>query len=277
MWVYPDDRLHHAGDLHLLRHQLAAVILLNDRRKEMKRYGWIVLVVLGLALTSCVLPVRYTTVRGTGNVITESRRVSGFDSVDLSGIGTLIIEQGDSESLEITAEDNLMPYLESRVIGSRLELGVQQFVSIQPMKDIVYHLTVIDLSAIDTSGLGNVEINSLSTAQLSIDISGSGNVNIGDLQAETLNLNVSGMGNITVAGKVNDQRVEISGAGSYQAGDMQSSTARIKISGSGNATVWAEQDLNVDISGMGTVDYFGSPVVSSDISGAGNLSSAGAK
>ena len=243
----------------------------------MKRNSLIILVVLGLALTSCGLPVRYTTVRGTGNVITESRRVSGFDAVDLSGIGTLIIQQGDSESLEITAEDNLMPYLESRVSGSRLELGVQQFVNIQPTKDIVYHLTVIDLSAIETSGLGNVEMDSLSTAQLSIDISGSGNVKIGDLQAEKLNLDVSGMGEITIAGEANDQTVEISGSGSYQAGNLQSSITRVQISGSGNAVVWADEDLNVNISGMGTVNYYGSPVISSEITGAGKLVSAGEK
>jgi hypothetical protein len=119
--------------------------------------------------------------------------------VDLSGIGTLIIEQGDSESLEISAEENLMPYLESRVVAGRLELGTRQMVNIQPTKEIVYRLKVIDLSAINTSGLGNVKIGSIETGRLNIDISGSGNVEIDNVQVKNIRLDISGLGDITLA------------------------------------------------------------------------------
>ena len=87
-----------------------------------------------VALTACGLPVRYTEVRGSGNVITESRTVAGFNAVELNGIGTLIIEQSDRESLEITAEDNLMRHIKSVVSGSRLQLGGEDFVNLRPTK-----------------------------------------------------------------------------------------------------------------------------------------------
>jgi carbon monoxide dehydrogenase subunit G len=243
----------------------------------MKKYSLLLVVMLALALTSCGFPVRYTTVRGDGNVITESRRVSGFDSVELSGIGTLIIEQGSSESLEISAEENIMPYLESRVSGGTLVLGVDQFVNIQPTEEITYRLSVIDLSEIETSGLGNVDMTSLDTTQVRIQISGSGKVTIANLMAERLEMEISGLGDISLAGSVDEQRVEVSGAGNYLAGDLESNSAVVRISGSGNATVWAKSDLNVEISGMGTVEYFGSPVIDSEISGAGRLVSVGEK
>jgi len=244
---------------------------------SMKKNFIILFALAALTLASCGFPVRYTTVRGSGDVITETRRVAGFDRVELSGIGTLIIEQGDTESLEISAEENLMPYLVSRVSGSTLNLGVEQLVNLQPTEDIIYRLTVIDLRAVETSGLGNVEIASLETSQLKIEISGSSTFTIGDLQAEKLNVDVSGMGDITVAGRAAEQRVELSGAGTYLAGELQTNSTRISISGSGNATVWAEEDLNVEISGVGAVEYFGSPVIDSEISGAGKLVSAGEK
>ncbi|HZD61139.1 MAG TPA: hypothetical protein VE439_11905, partial [Anaerolineae bacterium] len=43
-------------------------------------------------------------VTGSGNVTTESREVSGFNEISLSGRGNLIIEQGNEESLRIEAE-----------------------------------------------------------------------------------------------------------------------------------------------------------------------------
>lgn len=243
----------------------------------MKKRFIILLVVLALALTACGFPVRYTTVRGSGNVITQTRRVFGFDAVELSGVGTLIIEQGNTESLAITAEENLMPYLESRVMGDKLNLGVDDFVNIQPTEEIIYRLKVIDLKSIETSGLGIVEAGSLGTNGLRIGISGSGKITIENLQADDLNIEISGLGDIRLAGRVDKQRVELSGAGAYNAGDLESNSAYISISGSGNAVIWAKENLNAEISGKGTVEYFGSPFIDSEISGAGKLVSAGNK
>ncbi|MCJ7666613.1 MAG: DUF2807 domain-containing protein, partial [Actinobacteria bacterium] len=48
---------------------------------------------------------------GSGNVISEDRAVPGFSKISISGSGDLFIEQGDEESITITAEDNLIPLL----------------------------------------------------------------------------------------------------------------------------------------------------------------------
>jgi hypothetical protein len=58
---------------------------------------------------------------GSGNVITESRDVAGFNEIALGGIGTGIVTQGDEEALTIEAEDNLLP-----PIGSEVREGPQQ-------------------------------------------------------------------------------------------------------------------------------------------------------
>lgn len=243
----------------------------------MKRKTIFTLLILVVLVSACGFPVRYTTVRGTGNLATETRRVAGFNAVELSGVGTLIIEQGDSESLEVEAEENLLPYLESRISGNNLKIGVQQFVSIQPTKEIIYRLKVKNLNAIETSGLGNVEIDALKADRLSIEISGSGKVTIDDLQSQDIDLEISGLGDILLAGKVEEQHVELSGAGNYKAQDLQSRTAEVTISGTGNAVVWVVERLNVELSGAGKVEYYGSPAVNSEISGVGQLKSIGEK
>ncbi len=233
--------------------------------------------VLALIFASCGLPIRYTQVRGNGELAEESRKVSGFNRVELSGIGTLIIEQGESESLVISAEKNILKFLESRVRGSTLFLGTQDFVNLQPTEDITYRLSVTDLRDIETSGLGNVNLDSLETDQLTVRISGSGEVFIKSLVADTFDARISGLGMVEIAGEVGDQRIEISGAGDYVAGDLSSLNARVEISGTGDALLWVQEKIDVDISGAGSVRYYGSPVLNTEMSGLGNLQSLGEK
>lgn len=232
---------------------------------------------LAVLISGCIFPVRYTQVLGSGEVVTETRRVSGVSAVELSGIGTLIIEQGRKESLDITAEDNLLKYLKSDVNGRNLRLGVDDFVSIEPTKEIIYHLTVKNLERIEISGLGNIEIEALETSELDFEISGSGNAYIGNLQADSLNLLVSGLGNMEIGGSVEDQRIELSGAGNYDAEDLKSNKARIEISGTGKAEMWVENELDVELSGMGNLQYYGSPILSTEMSGMGTVKSLGDK
>ena len=232
---------------------------------------------LFILVSGCIFPVRYTRVLGSGKVVTETRRVSGFTAVELSGIGTLVIEQGSKESLEITAEDNILKYLKSSVYGKNLRLGVDDFMSIEPTKEIIYHLTVKNLERIEISGLGNIEIEALETSELDFEISGSGNAYIGNLQADSLNLEVSGLGNVEIGGSVEDQRIKLSGAGNYDAEDLRSSEARIEISGTGKAVMWVEKELDVELSGMGNLGYYGSPILSTEMSGIGTVKSLGDK
>ena len=243
----------------------------------MKTRIFTVLLACTIALTACGFPVRFTEVRGSGNVITETRTVAGFNAVELSGIGTLIIEQGDKEALEITAEDNLMSHIKSNVSGSRLQLGGDEFVNIHPTKDIIYRLKVKNLNQIESSGLGKVELKKLETDNLVIEISGSGRVSVDNLLATTLNLEISGLGDISINGSVKSQQVQISGAGNYRAPNLVSEAASVEISGTGSAILWVTKQLDLELSGAGKIHYYGSPQLNSDISGVGVVKNLGDK
>ncbi len=54
-------------------------------------------------------------INGSGNIITQSIDVSNFDRVSLEGSGDVYIEQGQTESLTIEADDNIQPLLETKV------------------------------------------------------------------------------------------------------------------------------------------------------------------
>lgn len=233
----------------------------------MKRH-YIALALLSLivVLTACD-----NTRRGSGNVVTEEREASGFDNVALTGIGTVEIIQGDTESVVVQAEDNIISFITTEVQDGTLILGQEENTLINPTKPIQYTVNIIEVNGLSGSGSGDISAATLETNTLDLDLSGSGSINVNSLDADSLSINLSGSGQVSLSGLVNDQQLEISGSGEYQAPELNSKTAEIDLSGSGKAVVAVEDTLDVAINGSGSVGYYGDPVVTSDISGSGSI------
>jgi len=244
----------------------------------MKRHSiWLALIVLIAASLACDIPLGVRTVRGSGNVVTEERQVSGFDSVALSGVGRVVITQGDEEALTIETDDNLMRYIETEVRNGTLELRLARNTIPIPSQSIVFRVSVVDLTSLDSSGAGSFEIGKLDTDRLKVTLSGAGDIGVDSLYATDLEVAISGAGNIELTGQVEAQEIDLSGLGSYNAPDLESQAASVRISGAGNTVIWVLDTLDVTISGAGNVEYFGSPEVTRDVSGAGRVTSRGDK
>jgi hypothetical protein len=219
-------------------------------------------------------------------VVTEERDVSGFDSVFVSGMGKVIVTQGNEESLTIETDDNLMQYIETKVSAGRLELGFSDDVKfsedgrgkvIDPSDSIIFHLSLIDLSQINISGAASFEIQELDADRFEIVLGGAGDVRIDSLSATDLVVEVSGAGDIDLAGQVETQDISLDGLGNYDAFDLESQGATVQISGAGSANIWVRDTLNVKISGAGDVDYYGNPSLTESITGAGSINREGDK
>lgn len=235
---------------------------------------FLVLILLGTLSLACSLDVNIKVDQGSGNVITESRAVSGFDRVLLSGIGDVQIVQGDQEALLIEAEDNIVPEITTEVVDGVLEIGFARK-NIVPTRPVRFTLSMRSVHGLETKGVSNIEADQLTTDRLDVSISGTGNVDIDSLTADRLNVNVSGAGNFQAEGVVNTQKVTLSGAGNFSGRQLQSSSADVTITGLGRVVVWATSALDVVISGTGSVDYYGNPQVSQQISGLGKLNHMG--
>lgn len=194
--------------------------------------------IIGLVIVGTVVLNACTGIRGSGNMIVESRAVSNFDRVDLSG-GDLTITQGEAESLTVETDDNLMRYVKTDVRNGTLYLDEdsRQLGFSSPTR-LVFTLQVKDLTGLSLSGSGSVEAATIATDRLDIDVSGSGNINAGDLHSDVVD---------------------------------------VRVSGSGETTVWAVETLDVNLSGSGDVRYYGEPRINSSKSGSGTVNSLGEK
>lgn len=229
-----------------------------------------------MVIGACSINIDVDLAQGSGNVSTETRDVSNFDRLELSGIGDITLIQADRESLVIEAEDNVIKHITTEVRDGTLYIGFERkFVF--PTKPVKFTLTMRDIHSLNTSGVSNLKSESLQTDRLDVNISGTGNIELEALDCTTLAVNVSGAGNFQAAGKVGDQKISLSGAGNFDGEDLQSSRAVVTISGLGRVSLWVTDDLNVTISGTGGVDYYGRPQVTQQISGLGKVNHKGDK
>jgi hypothetical protein len=252
---------------------------LNQKEKEKNMNAKLLKVFTGMAvLLLLVSACGYLPTRGSGDLITETRQVSGFEAVEFSGAGDVEIIQDGTESITIETDDDVMEHVTTEVRGGTLYVGLDFDgpISIMPTEmNVTLHVS--ELNEIGASGAWDVRAESIETDSLEARISGAGSVRIDTLTADDLTVEVSGAGDVEIGGEVVSQRISLSGAGKYRAGDLQSETASIDISGAGEATLWATETLDVEVSGAGQVDYYGSPQVSFDQSGAGDVHSLGDK
>jgi hypothetical protein len=211
------------------------------------------------------------TVDGSGVSATEERDVGYVNEVVLSGVGDLTIVPGEFTSLSVTADDNVLPVLETESVNGKLTLRTKSRTNVRTKTKIAYTLTVPKLSAITVSGAGNVRSTRLDADELTVKLSGAGNAHLSNLTCKSLSLTLSGAGTAHLAGSTNKLTVRLSGAGGIEAVGLKSSSADVQVSGAGNATVWAADELKARVSGAGGVKYKGRPTVDQKVSGAGRI------
>lgn len=193
--------------------------------------------------------------RGSGNVVEETRPVSGVSSVDLTTIGNVIIQIGDEESLRIEAEDNLLKYFDTEVRGKTLRIKTTPLnVNIRPTKPVLFFLTVKDLEKVNISGSGDIQVPDLETNEFSVNIGGSGDVSMGDLNADRLEIDIGGSGDVnTNRVKVSSFIVRINGSGDINLSGLSANDLSLDVNGSGNLHIndGRVRDQEIDVNGSG--------------------------
>ncbi|MBE7433194.1 MAG: DUF2807 domain-containing protein [Anaerolineales bacterium] len=216
---------------------------------------------------------------GSGNVVTESREVGDFTTIELDYPARVTVTQGDSASVTIEAEDNILPGLRTRVQNEALKIyyDAEDGKHVNPTRVVKITIVVTELHEVDFDSAGEITISGIQTDELDISLSGAGNLKVNDLDAVKFSVDLSGAGSMTASGKADNFELDLSGFGSFTGKDLQTQTADVNLSGAGSATVWVEDELDATISGAGSVNYFGSPSVSKQINGVGTVSKSGDK
>jgi hypothetical protein len=235
----------------------------------MRIIRFIPLILFLVGTSSCVINIPES-IYGNGNVVTEERAVSGFNELRVSSGIDVIIRQGDGESLEIEADDNLLEHIKTEVVGNTLKIYTDK--NIRRAKARRAYLEYRELGSIRISSAGDVTgENTLQTGTLSIDISSAGDLEL-DVQADEIYCDISSSGDVRLSGSADILEADLSSAGNLSAYELITRKCKVSCSSAGDARVYATEELDLRCSSAGNIYYRGdADLVSSHTSSAGSI------
>ena len=221
--------------------------------------NFIIIISAGFFFASCNISFNGDSLSGNGNIKTETRNVGNFDAVKSSGSIDIEISSGDTYSVSVEDDENILPVIITRVENGTLNVNYKDNTSINNDHAKVY-IKAPSLEKIVSSGSASISITDAikNDSEIEIAVSGSGNIE-GGVDAPKITTSIGGSGNISLKGRTKDFEAKVSGSGDLDCSDLQSENTTVSVSGSGNAHVFASVHLTAKASGSGNVRYRGNP------------------
>jgi hypothetical protein len=197
-----------------------------------------------LSLGGCHL----TGIRGNGNIITETRTVADFTSVEADGAFDITWTNAPA-TFRLTTDQNLLSHIETSVSGKKLRIHSRG--QLRPTDGMKVTLSSSGLSGARFTGAVRLAATKLS--------------------GKGFYLEGSGATRVTIDGTVDELLASLSGASRLDAAGLRTQIVELSISGAGKADVTVSKTLKIAISGAGKVTYSGNPEIEKRISGAGSV------
>jgi hypothetical protein len=220
--------------------------------------------------------VAHAAVTGSGTAAREVRAVGDFQAIELHGDFDLVVRQSGRTAVEVSADHNLLPLVETEVIDGRhgrtLRIAWRRGESVRTRADTQVTVDVAQLRAVSASGSGDVRIDALTTPLFSLALAGSGDAQLARLATDELSVSIAGSGDVSASGRTKRLALSIAGSGDVAAHDLAAEEVKVSVAGSGDARVHAERELTVAIAGSGDVVYSGAAaLMKSSIAGSGSV------
>lgn len=223
--------------------------------------------VLLFSTTSCL---EEYFVNGNHSPATENRYARNFDAVASSGEFIVNIVPGDEYSVRVTAESNLLAYIETDVVDHTLKITTRHIYNIHNHEPMTVDIICPNLDGLRLSGSGVITADYFETDNFDVVVSGSGKITA-DVDANRIEGDISGSGDIILTGVASETDFNISGSGKIHSYELVQEYCNATVSGSGNMYVNVSKTLDVTISGSGNVFYINNPSVHTKISGSGGV------
>jgi|GEM_PF-5953377 len=157
-----------------------------------------------LLLSAVFVPVlAHAATAGSGRSASETRSVADFQAFTLAGLMDAVIRQG-AQQLQVQADDKLLALLETSVeatkLGATLVVRWKKGENMQTRAKVLLTITVLQLSALVTSGSGDFQLEAFSTPALLVALSGSGDAKLNGLSTEVLSIRIAGSGDVSDVG-----------------------------------------------------------------------------
>ena len=186
---------------------------------------------------------------GEGPLTSESRPVTGFTRVDASnGIG-VTVRIGSENSVEVSAQANILPIIATTVDGDTLKIRSTE--GFNTPSGVGVTVVISALAGLTLSGGSRGVIENLATDQVEIALDGGAN--------------------LTATGTATAITLACSGGAGADLRALASERVSIQASGGANATVRASAEVTGSASGGASITVLGDAVLNVETSGGASV------
>jgi hypothetical protein len=147
---------------------------------------------LVIGLTGCVI-INPSQVRGSGIAKTEKRTVPAFDSLDVNYAGSIEVRSQEQESVEISGDDNIIPFIKTEVKNGTLY--IQSSKGYSPRQNLKVIIATPNVKRFVFDGVGEAKLSNVKNDRIEIDIRGVGSFRASG-ETKEANITLSGVGNV---------------------------------------------------------------------------------
>jgi hypothetical protein len=205
----------------------------------------------------------------------EKRNLTGFNAIQAGGSVNVYLTQGNTESVEVEASEDVSEYLITEVKNGTLELRTENnwknWFSSSPT--IKIYVTFKELTSIASSGGSDVYgQGTLKFDKIHLQASGGADIELA-LNAKEVDAESSGGADIELEGNTEVFNAHSSGGSNIKASELKAAICDAESSGGSDIYLYATKELNASASGGSDIYYSGSPAnVNSSKSGGGSIS-----
>lgn len=200
-------------------------------------------------------------VKGSGKVISEERSVTVFSKVYASSGINVFIEQGNSCSLKISADDNLIEYIRTKVSDSTLQIGLQEGISLQNAQPMNVYVKMEHIESLKTISAANIKApHPLTVRNISLMAKSGGDIEI-ELDAQQIHASLTSGANIILKGQVESLKGELSSGANLKAPELKAKVCDIHLTSGADAYINVERSISYSISSGASLTCKGHPKV----------------
>lgn len=219
-------------------------------------YRTFILLILLLPILSClnngddVFPPSNNCIDGQGAIVTETRTVNDFHSINNLIVADIFLTQGPKEDIILEAQQNILDQLKTIVVNNELRLSFTRCVDIQ--EKVKIYISIPDIKNLTVTGVGDLVAQN-------------------DFNLSELNVVLTGVGDVILKGITSELNIMLTGVGNVKTFQFNTDLCDATLTGVGDIEVFVNDQLNVNLTGVGNVYYKGNPTISATITGSGSV------
>ena len=212
--------------------------------KEQKGVSLLIILLIAIGVTLIIVASAIillgewqpTNIVGSGNLVTQQKDFSGFSAIQVSSGFKVEISKSSFYSISITADDNIIDYIQVLKTGNTLHLGLQM--GSYQSTTLQVEIELPELNSLELSGGTSGTTEGFSSSEpFVVELSGASKLEMQDINVGDFQVELSGASRLTAEGSGNDLLLIVSGASNLDLTNFPVTDTNLSLSGASKAAI----------------------------------------